>query len=238
MSVTLVVSIMGMIVIAAIGFLGRRRPAADLAEWSVAGRHFGAVTMWFLQAGETFTTFTFLGMAGLAFSGGAAASYSLPYVPLACVIYYFIGPRLWRLGREHGYLTQADFFEERYGSRGLGVIIAVFAVVFMLPYLQLQITGLGLIIKLVTHDASSGVWGEIVGTVLTAAFVLWAGIRGTAATSYLKDVLNAIGRGGGRGGGAAALHGRTRACVPHDPASASEHADRACRRERQGVVDH
>ncbi|MBU3065010.1 sodium:solute symporter family protein [Nocardia sp. NEAU-G5] len=189
MSVTLTITILGMIVIAAVGLLGRRRPALDLAEWSVAGRSFGSVTMWFLQAGEVFTTFTFLGMAGLAFSGGAAASYSLPYIPLACVIWYFVGPRVWNLGRQHGYLTQADYYEERYGSRALGVVIAVCAVVFMLPYLQLQITGLGLIIKLVTHDSTSSTWGEIIGTVLTAAFVLWAGIRGTAATSYLKDAL-------------------------------------------------
>jgi len=189
MSVTLTITIVGMIVIAAVGFLGRRRPAADLAEWSVGGRNFGAFTMWFLQAGETFTTFTFLGMAGLAFSGGAAASYSLPYIPLACVIYYFVGPRIWRLGRKHGYLTQADFYEERYDSKALGVMIGIFGVVFMLPYLQLQIAGLGLIIKLVTHDSTSSTWGEIAGTVLTAAFVLWAGLRGTAATSYLKDAL-------------------------------------------------
>ncbi len=189
MSVTLVVALVGMIMIAVVGFLGRRRPATNLAEWSVGGRNFGAYTMWFLQAGEIFTTFTFLGMAGLAFSGGAAASYSLPYIPIACVAMYFIGPRLWKLGREHGYLTQADYYEQRYDSKALGAVIAVFAVVFMLPYLQLQIAGLGLIIKLVTHDTTSSIWGEVLGTVLTAAFVLWAGIRGTAATSYLKDVL-------------------------------------------------
>ncbi|RDI64228.1 sodium:solute symporter family protein [Nocardia pseudobrasiliensis] len=189
MNTTLAVALAGMVVVAAVGLLGRRRPAADLAEWSVAGRRFGAVTMWFLQAGETYTTFTFLGLAGLAFTGGVAATYAIPYIPLACLVWYFIGPRLWRLGRRHNYLTQADFYEERYRSKALGTLVAVCSVVFMLPYLQLQITGLGLIIRLVTHDRGSGIWAMVVGTVLTAAFVLWAGIRGTAATSYLKDAL-------------------------------------------------
>ncbi|WP_203217932.1 sodium:solute symporter family protein [Nocardia terpenica] len=189
MNIVAIIALAGMVVIAVIGFLGRRTPAADLAEWSVAGGRFGTVTMWFLQAGETFTTFTFLGMAGLAFTGGVAATYAIPYVPLACITWYFIGPRLWRLGRRHGYLTQGDFYEQRYGSTTLGTVVAVCSVVFMLPYLQLQITGLGLIIGLVTHDSGSGTWGMVAGTVLTAAFVLWAGIRGTAATSYLKDAL-------------------------------------------------
>ncbi|MFI5777452.1 sodium:solute symporter [Nocardia sp. NPDC051570] len=189
MNIVSVVALVGMVVIAVIGVFASRTPAVDLAEWSVAGRRFGAVTMWFLQAGETYTTFTFLGVSGLAFTGGVAATYALPYLPLACLVWYFVGPRLWRLGRRHNYLTQADFYEERYRSRALGVLVAVTSVIFMLPYLQLQITGLGLIIGLITHDSGSGTWAMIVGTVLTAAFVLWAGLRGTAATSYLKDAL-------------------------------------------------
>ncbi|WP_198407193.1 sodium:solute symporter family protein [Nocardia terpenica] len=189
MNTAVVVALAGMVVIAAVGLLGRRTPAVDLAEWSVAGRRFGAVTMWFLQAGETFTTFAFLGLAGLAFSGGVAVTYALPYTPLACIAWYFIGPRLWRLGRRHGYLTQADFYEHRYDSRALGTLVALSSVLFTLPYLQVQLTGLGLIIELVTGDSGSGVWAEVTGTVLTAAFVLWSGLRGTAATSYLKDAL-------------------------------------------------
>ncbi|MER6898365.1 sodium:solute symporter family protein, partial [Amycolatopsis sp. NPDC000740] len=78
-------TLVGIVLIGVLGFVGRRRPAADLAEWTVGGRKFGALTMWFLQAGEVFTTFTFLGMAGLAFSGGVAAMYALPYVPIAYV---------------------------------------------------------------------------------------------------------------------------------------------------------
>ncbi|OXM60748.1 sodium:solute symporter family protein [Amycolatopsis vastitatis] len=177
----------GIVLIGVLGFVGRRRPAADLAEWTVGGRRFGAVTMWFLQAGEVFTTFTFLGMAGLAFSGGVAAMYALPYVPIAYVILFFLAKRLWTMGKDRGYLTQGDFLEDRYSSRTLGTLSAVLGVVFVLPYLQLQITGLGLIVRLVTGDTASGTLSMVAGSVLVVAFVLWAGLRGVAATSYFKD---------------------------------------------------
>ncbi|MFE0026434.1 sodium:solute symporter [Amycolatopsis sp. NPDC059021] len=179
----------GIVLIGVLGFVGRRRPAADLAEWAVGGRKFGALTMWFLQAGEVFTTFTFLGMAGLAFSGGVAAMYALPYVPIAYVVLFFLAKRLWTMGKERGYLTQGDFLEDRYGSRALGTLSAVIGVVCVLPYLQLQITGLGLIVRLVTGDAASGTLSMIVGCLLVVAFVLWAGLRGVAATSYFKDAI-------------------------------------------------
>ncbi len=189
MSTTLVVTFVGIVLIAVLGFLGRRTPAADLSEWSVGGRQFGAVTMWFLQAGEVFTTFTFLGMAGLAFTGGVAALYALPYVPLAYLGLYFLGPVIWRRARERGQLTQADFLTDFYDSRLLGLLAAVFGVVFLLPYLQLQITGLGLAVQLATGNQTSSTLSMVIAFVLVVAFVLWAGIRGVATTSYFKDGL-------------------------------------------------
>ncbi len=189
MSSTLLVTLVGILVIAAVGFLGRRQATGDLSEWTVGGREFGALTMWFLQAGEVFTTFTFLGMAGLAFTGGVAALYALPYIPLAYVGLYFLGPVIWRRAHQRGHLTQADFLADFYGSKLLGFVTAVFGVVFLLPYLQLQITGLGLAVQLATGDQTSSDVSIVIAFVLVVAFVLWAGIKGVASTSYLKDAL-------------------------------------------------
>lgn len=189
MSTVLVITFAGIVLIGVLGFVGRRKPAADLTEWTVGGRRFGAVTMWFLQAGEVFTTFTFLGMAGLAFSGGVAAMYALPYVPIGYVVLFFLARRVWTLGKERGYLTQGDFLEDRFGSKTLGTASAVLGVVFVLPYLQLQITGLGLIVKLTTGNAASSTVSMVIACLLVVAFVLWAGLRGVAATAYFKDAI-------------------------------------------------
>lgn len=189
MTTILIMTFTGIVLIGVLGFAGRRKPAADLSEWAVGGRNFGAVSMWFLQAGEVFTTFTFLGMAGLAFSGGVAALYALPYVPIGYMVLFFLAKRLWSLGKERGYLTQGDYLEDRYDSKLLGTVAAVLGVVFVLPYLQLQITGLGLIVQLVTGNSSSGTLSMIIGSALVVAFVLWAGLHGVAMTSYFKDVI-------------------------------------------------
>lgn len=61
--------------------------------------------------------------------------------------------------------------------------------VFLLPYLQLQITGLGLAVQLATGDKTSSNVSITIAFVLVVAFVLWAGIRGVATTSYFKDAL-------------------------------------------------
>jgi SSS family solute:Na+ symporter len=188
MNSTLLVTFIGIVAVGAFGFIGRRRPR-DLSGWTVGGRDLGTATMWFLQAGEMFTIFTFLGMAGLAFTSGVAALYALLYIPLGYVGLYFIGPRLWRCCREHGHLTQADFLGGFYSSRLLGTVVAVLGVVFILPYLQLQITGLGLAVQVATGAKTSADVGILIAFAVTVAFVLWSGIRGVATASYLKDGL-------------------------------------------------
>src|SRR5438067_5766049 len=124
MTITLIFTFAGILLIGVLGFLGKRTPAAHLSEWTVSGRKFGAATMWFLQAGEVFTTFTFLGMAGLAFAGGVAALYSLPYVPLAYAGLYWLAPRIWKRARANGHMTMSDFLQGFYGSRALALLAA------------------------------------------------------------------------------------------------------------------
>lgn len=189
MSTIEIVTLGGIVLVAILGFIGRKKPNADLSEWTVGGRRFGVATTWLLQAGETFTTFTFLGTAGLVVSGGAAAFYSMPYVPLGYLVLYFIGPKIWRMAKARGHLTQADFLEHSYSSRTLGVIAGICGVIFLLPYLQLQITGLGLIVQLVTGNRTTGVWSMVIAFILVVAFVLWSGLRGVATTAYFKDAL-------------------------------------------------
>ncbi|HEX3588748.1 MAG TPA: sodium:solute symporter family protein [Pseudonocardiaceae bacterium] len=189
MTTPLIFAFAGILLIAVLGFAGRRRPTGDLTEWAVNGRKFGAVSLWFLQAGEVFTTFTFLGMAGLAFTGGVAATYALPYVPLGYLVLFFLARRMWSLGKERGYLTQGDFLEDRYHSRFLGLLAAILGVVFVLPYLQLQITGLGLIVQLVSGNSASGTVSKVIASVLVMAFVIWSGLRGVATTAFFKDAI-------------------------------------------------
>jgi SSS family solute:Na+ symporter len=186
---TLAIVLAGLVVVALIGFFARRRPAPNLAEWTIAGRRFGAATLWFLQVGDIFTTYTFLGIAGLTFVGGVAVLYSMPFEGLGFIGLYFLAPRLWRYARDRNLLTQADYLESVYRSKLLGIVAAISTILFTLPYLQIQLVGLGSIVQLVTGSRASGVLAIVVGGVLIVAFMLWSGLRGIAYQAYFKDVL-------------------------------------------------
>src|SRR5215469_14161100 len=109
----------------AIGFYAGARYKMDLEQWTVAGRGFGLVLVWLLMAGEIYTSFTFLGASGWAYSQGGPALYILAYLILGYVVSFYILPPIWEAGRQYSLQTAADFFHCRYGSKYLAGLVAL-----------------------------------------------------------------------------------------------------------------
>src|SRR5665647_763224 len=135
-------------------YAGTRRKMS-LEQWTVGGRSFGVLLVWLLMAGEVYTTFAFLGASGWAYSRGAPALYILAYLTLAYVVSFFMAPRIWEVGRKYGMQTQADFFEKRYGSKYLAAFVSLVGIALIIPYLQLQLTGLGIIVEMASYGGVS-----------------------------------------------------------------------------------
>lgn len=110
MSAALLVILATIIVAAAVGVYAGSRVKMNLENWTVAGRRFGVIIMWLLMAGEIYTTFTFLGASGWAYSRGAPTFYILIYGTLAYTVSFFILPAIWNIGKQKGLHTQPDFF--------------------------------------------------------------------------------------------------------------------------------
>jgi len=172
-----------------IGFLAGVRRKMDLEQWTVGGRGFGPLLMYLLMAGEVYTTFSFLGASGWAYSRGGPTLYIMAYLTLAYVGSFFILPQLWEVGRKHGLQTQSDFFSMRYGNKYLAAFVCIVGIVFLIPYLQLQLTGLGIIVSVASFNRIGQAPAMLISVVLLTAFVLAGGIRAVAWVSVLKDLL-------------------------------------------------
>jgi solute:Na+ symporter, SSS family len=181
--------ILAFIVISAlVGVAGRGRGTMDLERWSVGGRRFGVVLVWLLMAGEIYTTFTFLGASGWAYSRGAPSFYIIAYGTLAYIISFFLLPPVWRIAKQHGLHTQPDFFLARYHSPALAGLVALVGVLSIVPYLQLQLAGLGMIVELASGGAIPSSTAIVLAFALTSVFVYTSGLTGIAWVAIIKDV--------------------------------------------------
>ncbi len=81
----------------------------SLEQWTVGARGFGTLLMFLLMAGEIYTTVSFLGASGWAYSRGGPTLYMLAYLTLGAIVSFFVLPPVWELGRAHKLQTQSDF---------------------------------------------------------------------------------------------------------------------------------
>jgi len=173
----------------ALGLLARRGRTMTLEQWSVGGRGFGAVFVFLLMAGEIYTTFTFLGGSGWAYGRGAPAFYILSYGALAFSLSYFLLPMIWRYGTKHHLHSQADFFVSKYKSPALGVIVSLVGVAALIPYLVLQLKGLGIIVSETSNGSLSVATAVWISVAALVGYVVISGVHGSAWTAVVKDVM-------------------------------------------------
>ena len=187
--IALVILALAPIVALGLGLRARHGRTMGLEQWTVAGRGFGVVFVFLLLAGEIYTTFTFLGASGSAYGQGAPAYYILAYGTLAYIISYFILPPIWSYAKQHALVSQPDFFARKYDSPALGVLVCVVDILALIPYLVLQLTGLGIIVAAASYGSISNSVGVWIGAAVVTAYVVVSGVRGSAWTAVVKDIM-------------------------------------------------
>ena len=165
------------------------RGTSSTVDGFVAGdRNFGLLVMYFVTGATVFSAFAFLGGPGWAYSRGAAAFYILSYGVLGMLPWYVIGPKVARIGRRMGHVTQAQFLVGRFRSRGLSVVIALISIAALIPYITLQMRGAGIVIEAVTEGRVPLWAGAAVAYGIVLVYVLVSGVSAVGWTNTLQGM--------------------------------------------------
>jgi len=189
MSAALIIIAVTIIAVLLLGLRARHGKDMNLEQWTVGGRGFGTILVFVLMAGEIYTTFTFLGGSGYAYGHGAPAFYILSYGCLAYVLSYWLLPPIWRYAKQHRLIAQPDFFARKYDSPALGVLVAVVGIVALVPYLVLQLKGLGIIVNAAAYGSISPDVAICIGAAVVTIYVMVSGVHGSAWTAVVKDTM-------------------------------------------------
>ena len=167
----------------------RGHGTTDIREYVVASGQFGGFLLFFLAAGEIYSIGTMIGFPGGIYAKGPAYGvWFLGYVLLAYPVGYFLNPLIWRAGRVYDAVTVSDLFKGHFRSRALELTVTVSAIVFLIPWGQLQFTGFIVALNGLGWHFSP-VLLVAIAAVLAFAYIAVAGIRAPAFVSIMKDIL-------------------------------------------------
>src|ERR1700716_1676691 len=165
-----------------------RRPKtlAHLDEWGLGGRQFGTWITWFLVGGDFYTAYTVIAVPALVYAVGAYGFFALPYTIIVYPFVFAMMPVLWKTAHANGYVTAADVVHSNTNSRGLEFAVAITGMVATMPYIALQLIGMGVVIK------AMGLTGElpiIAAFIILALYTYSSGLRAPALIAFVKDIM-------------------------------------------------
>jgi SSS family solute:Na+ symporter len=178
--------VVGAVVLA---MLARRGRTMSLEQWALGGRGLGAIMVFLLMAGESFSTFTFLGASGWTYGKGQPAFYILAYGGLAYLMAFWMLPAVWRYASSRKLVSFSDFFASKYDSRALGVLVSVVALMGMVALLTIQLRGLGIIVSEASYGTIAPQVSIWIGSVVMVSYILFSGLHGSASIAIVKDLL-------------------------------------------------
>ena len=198
-----------------IGIFAFRKGTSSKEDFFVAGRSLGPYVFLLAIFGTNMTAFAILGSSGLAYQRGIGvyglmASASGLVIPL-CL--FFIGTRLWALGKKFGHVTQVQYFRDRWDCSHIGTVIFALTAAMLVPYIIIGVMGGGHTLEALTtvmgadgkpvlhevmrngqavmetkHWVSYEVGGAIVALVVMS-YVFFGGMRGTAWVNTFQTLL-------------------------------------------------
>ncbi|HDD26760.1 MAG TPA: sodium:solute symporter family protein [Acidilobales archaeon] len=161
-------------------------------SWFVAGRRLGLLILWLSLGANIYSAYTFLGLPGYTVKNGVKVLAILIYGQLSYILAYLITPKLWELGKAKRYVTLSDYFEDRYNSKLLGALTAIVGALFSIPYIQLQILGIGYIIESAGYGLLDPFASQLIAFSLIAIFTILGGMVSVAFINALQGAIMLI----------------------------------------------
>lgn len=174
-----------------VGIFAFRRGKSSGEDYFLASRSLGSYVFLFALFGTNMTAFSILGASGLAYQRGIGvfgllASASALVIPLTL---FFIGTRLWGLGKQFGHMTQVQFFRDRWECSATGTLIFGLTAAMLVPYIIIGVMGGGKTLNAISGGAVPYWLGGAIVALVVMSYVFFGGMRGTAWVNTLQTTM-------------------------------------------------
>jgi solute:Na+ symporter, SSS family len=176
-----------------IGIFAFRKASGGMKaeDYFLASRSLGPFVFLFSLFGTNMTAFAILGSSGHAFSNGIVtfglmASSSGFVIPLSI---FFIGTRVWALGKKYGFMTPVQMFRDRWECGHIGTVIFVLQAVLLVPYIIIGIMGGGTTLYTISGGLVPYWFGGAIVALVVMGYVFFGGMRGTAWVNTFQTTL-------------------------------------------------
>lgn len=168
-----------------LGLYARRRVRRTSEDYFVASRSLSPILLFLTMAATNFSALTVFGFSGSGWSFGYAFYPVIAFgTGFMAVMFLVVGRPVWRLGREHGWVTPPEMIMARWRNPWLRAAFLAVMVVFTLPYLAMQPMAAGYALEGLIGIPYFA--GAALMTAVMLLYTYFGGLRGVAWTDALQ----------------------------------------------------
>jgi len=185
-------------------------------DFFVVNRTVGPFLLLMSIFGTTMTGFALVGSTGKAYSSGIGvygllASWS---GLMHSAVFFLVGIRLWAAGKRHGFMTQCEYFRERFNAPALAYLLFPILVLLVIPYLLVGVISAGKFLQGATaglspewfpmpeimlpdgtsqmhplHGSIPAQWGALMICLVVLTYVFLGGLRGAVWANTFQTIV-------------------------------------------------
>ncbi len=159
-----------------------KRGIATQEDYFLANRKLGGVISALTYASTTYSAFMMVGLVGLTYATGVgSAGFELMYLVGTLFLLSYYSPKFWKLGKERGYISPCEVFEDRYG-KPVATLSSILALIALIPYTSIQIIGSAYLLQIDYTIAT------IIVAFVIAFWAFLGGMKSVAVTDAIQGI--------------------------------------------------
>ena len=179
-----------------LGWLGfNARKEDTLQDFYLAGRGFGFFVLLLTLYATQYSGNSVFGNSGATYRLGFAWLVCVHYMVAIIVFYLAYAPQIHLLASKRGYVTPADFLEDRFASKGISLLTSVVMIIALSNYLLAQLMAMGRALQGLAGPLGDTAYntGVLVLALIMLIYGTLGGMRAIAWTDAIQGCVLMIG---------------------------------------------
>ena len=188
---TITVGLLAVYFVALLGVTGwvRRQGVQTADDFFLAGRTVGVVVLAGTVVATIVNSLAVTGTPALFYRGGILFTQMFIIVLGTTALMWSFGPRIATEGARAGVITQGEYFAKCYDSRLMHGLVSALGLLAILPFMAVQIAGVGKVLSGVSAGAIPFEIGVGLCVACIAAYVFIGGARAVVWTDVLQGLI-------------------------------------------------
>lgn len=175
-------------------YLGIRanKESQTASDFFIGGRKMGALAVSMSMFATMLSASGYVGSTSAGYSQGLAFIWlSLGATAGLIVFNLFIGPRLWYVGKKHGFYTVSEFITKRFDSEAIGCTLAVGTAIFVAFVMYGQFKFTAIMMQAIT--GLEYIPCLVIALVIMSVYTISGGMKGVVWTDVIQGILMVCG---------------------------------------------